>query len=181
MAKIRVGVVTVSDGCARGEREDISGRILAETLAAEDYEITHRAVVPDEIARIEANLREGCDRCSLIVTTGGTGFAPRDITPEATKRVIERDAPGLAELLRWTGYQKLPRAVLSRGVAGIANKTLIINLPGSVGGIRDGLEVLLPLLPHAIALLNTRVHVLSKAIVCLCVCVLLCVLLQPRL
>ena len=154
MAKIRAGVITVSDGCARGEREDISGRVLAETLLAENYEVTTRFVVPDEREAIEAALRGACDLCSLVITTGGTGFSPRDITPEATKRVMERDAPGLAELLRWTGYQKLPRAVLSRGVAGIANKTLIINLPGSVGGVRDGLEVLIPLLPHAIALIN---------------------------
>lgn len=151
---MRAGILTISDAGAQGKREDVSGAVLAEKLTEAGYDIRRRAVVPDEAEVIAETLRSWCDACELILTTGGTGFAPRDVTPEATRCVIERETPGLAELLRWTGYQKNPRAVLSRGIAGICKRTLIINLPGSPKGVLESMEVLLPVLPHALALMR---------------------------
>ncbi len=148
----RIGILTVSDRGARGEREDRSGPALAEAiLAMPGAEVVARAVVPDERSEIEAALRrwveEGLD---LILTTGGTGFSPRDVTPEATRAVIEREAPGLAEAMRAESLRLTPHAMLSRAVAGIAGCTLIVNLPGSPKAACENLRTILPALPHGL-------------------------------
>ncbi|MDZ4674370.1 MAG: MogA/MoaB family molybdenum cofactor biosynthesis protein [Gemmatimonadota bacterium] len=151
-APIRVGILTVSDAGSRGERADQSGdRIAAWTRDHGGVEI-RRALVPDETARIAAHLVEWSDsgEVDLILTTGGTGLTPRDLTPEATRAVLEREAPGLAEALRADAIPRFPRAALSRGVAGIRGRTLIINLPGSIGGVSDGLRVLAAVVHHAV-------------------------------
>ncbi len=154
---ITIGVLTISDGASRGEREDLSGENIR-TLAAQlpDAVISAGAIVPDERDQIAAVLREWSDKqkLNLILTTGGTGLAPRDVTPEATLSVIEREAPGIAEALRAISFKYTPMAMLSRGVAGTRGRTLIINLPGSPKAVRECLEYALPVLPHAINLLT---------------------------
>jgi molybdopterin adenylyltransferase len=149
---VRAAVLTVSDGVAGGEREDRSGDLLAELLAGDGYEV-ERQVVADERAQISDALVHLCRHASLVLTTGGTGLGPRDVTPEATGEVIERPAPGIAEAIRADAIAKTPHGLLSRGVAGVRGSTLVVNLPGSTGGCRDGYAVLRPALEHALGLL----------------------------
>ena len=156
MEPIRAGVVTVSDKGYAGEREDASGPLLADLLREMGAEVVRQTIVPDERAEIERVLTALADevRVDLVITTGGTGPAPRDVTPEATRAVTEREVPGLAEVLRFEGYRQTPLAVISRGVAGIRGRTLIVNLPGSPKAVREGMETLIPVLPHAIQMLR---------------------------
>ena len=148
-------VITVSDRSSAGEREDLSGPAVAELLSVNEFDVQALTVVPDERDQIEAALRRCVDdQVSLVVTTGGTGFAPRDVTPEATLAVIERRADGLAESMRSASLAKTKYAMLSRAVCGIAGRTLIVNLPGSPKGARECLEVILPVIPHGIRLLR---------------------------
>ena len=150
--QIKAAVVTVSDKGYAGEREDVSGPLLADLLRDNGIAVVTQTIVPDEPEQIQKALLHLADDLDLdlVLTTGGTGFTPRDQTPEATRLVIERETPGLAELLRMEGYRRTPRAVLSRGIAGLRGKTVIINLPGSPNAVREGMEILAPVLPHAV-------------------------------
>ncbi|MBN1179301.1 MAG: MogA/MoaB family molybdenum cofactor biosynthesis protein [Anaerolineae bacterium] len=153
---IRAGVVIVSDKGYAGERADASGPLLAELLQRIGAEVIGPTIVPDEPEQIEAVLIHLADveHVDVVLTSGGTGPTPRDQTPEATLAVIERQMPGLAEVLRFEGYRKTPLAVISRGVAGIRGRTIIVNLPGSPKAVREGMETLAPILPHAVRMVR---------------------------
>ena len=148
---MKAAVLTVSDGVHHGMREDRSGDALAELLVGEGFAV-ERCVVPDEPEMIAAAIADLAGRTSVVLTTGGTGFTPRDVTPEATRTVLDREAPGIAEAIRADARARTPHAVLSRGLAGLRGATLVVNLPGSPGGCRDGFAVLQPALAHGIEL-----------------------------
>jgi molybdopterin adenylyltransferase len=150
---LKAAVVTVSDRVARGEAEDASGALLEALLRGEGFEVERR-VVPDERPAIARAIRELAETSRLVLSTGGTGLAPRDVTPEATETILDRRAPGIAEALRADSIAKTPHGLLSRGVAGVRGRTLVVNLPGSPGGCRDGFAVLKPALGHALELLE---------------------------
>lgn len=155
----RVLILTVSDGVAAGTRDDVSGRAAAAWVAEQGWELAEHLVVPDEADRISAVLLRAAgrpDHVDLVLTLGGTGLGPRDVTPEATSAVIERPAPGIAEALRADGVRKTPHAMLSRGVVGARGETLIVNLPGSEKAVREGLALLERVLPHALDLVAGR-------------------------
>jgi molybdenum cofactor synthesis domain-containing protein len=153
---LRFGILTISDRSARGERPDLSGPVLAAQIIERGWEIGRSAVVPDERSQISAIVSEWCDSDELdvVLTTGGTGFSPRDVTPEATAAVIERSAPGLAEVIRAESLKVTPNAMLSRGIAGMRKRTLVVNLPGSPKGAVESLSIISPVLPHAVELLH---------------------------
>ncbi len=148
---MNAAVLTVSDGVHEGTREDRSGDTLAELLTGFGFEVMRR-IVPDDASTITAAIVELAETAAVVLTTGGTGFAPRDVTPEATRPAIDREAPGIAEAIRADALARTPHALLSRGVAGLRGATLVVNLPGSPGGCRDGFAVLAPALAHGVEL-----------------------------
>lgn len=149
-------VLTISDAGSKGEREDSSGDVIVEMMSEAGFSQVRRAIVPDEVDQIRERLREWCDAAvaDVVVTTGGTGLGPRDVTPEATRGIIDIEAPGIAEAMRMETLKNTPFAMLSRGVVGVRNGCLIVNLPGSPTGVRETLEVALTSMPHALEMIR---------------------------
>ncbi len=156
---VRVAVITASDRSARGERDDLSGKVIQEMIESQGWRVMYYGVVPDEKDRLKQEMIRLADReaASLILTTGGTGLAPRDFTPEATLEVIDKTVPGISEAMRQESLKKTPHAMLSRAVCGMRGKTLIVNLPGSPKAVRECLEIVIPVIPHAVELMQGSV------------------------
>ncbi len=157
---IRVAILTVSDSCAQGKREDVSGRTIKDMLTEDGFEICLKKIVADDHEKIVNELKHFSDEAGIdvVLTTGGTGLGPRDVTPEATATVCERIVPGLGEIMRAEGFKKTANAILSRALAGIRKNTLIINLPGSPKAVRECLEIILSILPHAVGMMRGGGH-----------------------
>ena len=155
---IKVGILTISDKGSRGEREDLSGKVIEEVVKKINGEVKYYQIIPDEKDIIQEELIKAVDnlRLDLILTTGGTGLGKRDVTPEATLAIIEKEVPGISEIIRSESFKKTNRAILSRGVSGVRKKSLIINLPGSPKGVRESLEIVLEALPHGIEILKDQ-------------------------
>lgn len=157
---VNVGVLTISDSCANGQAEDLSGPVLEEIASAQGWEISARGSVADEVSQIEPIVRQWCDLkgIPLVLTTGGTGLGPRDVTPEAIRPLLEKELPGFGELMRQEGVKKTPLASLSRSLAGTRRQSLIVSVPGSPKGARESLQAVLELIPHALAILKGGGH-----------------------
>ncbi len=158
--KIKVAVLTISDSCTEGSREDVSGQTIIDMLSEETFEVCEKNIVADDHEEIVNVLKKLSDEqgIDVVLTTGGTGLGPRDVTPEATASVCERMAPGFSEILRIEGFKKTPKAILSRGISGMRKSTLIINLPGSPKAVRECLEIILDVIPHAVKMMRGGGH-----------------------
>ena len=157
---IKAAILTISDSCSKGQREDLSGQTIKDILKGNNFDVCDKRIVADESERIVSELIDFSDKAEIdvVFTTGGTGLGPRDVTPEATIGICEKMVPGLGELMRLKGLEKTPNAVLSRGATGVRNNTLIINLPGSPKAVRECLEVILDILPHAVKMMHGGGH-----------------------